>query len=440
MIPVLTSIMLDTRRALKDGSFPVRLRLTHQRQRKYYNTGYSLSEAEFSKVQTEKPKGKFKELQIAFQAIEQKAISIIRDLEVFTFEHFEKKYLNAAVKNDLFAAFEQQVKRLVEEGRVGTASSYESASLSLLAYLLKEPLSRNKGLSRAKAIEKKENLLKKRKPLAYASITVEFLSGYEKWMLQNGSSITTIGIYLRALRAIYNNAIAAGEVNMDLYPFGKRKYQIPSGRNVKKALTLADIEKIFSYEPFTENERRARDLWIFSYLCNGINVKDIARLKYKQLDQEKITFIRAKTERTSRQNVKAITAMRTTEIDEIIERWGNKPTYSDDYVFPFLEPGLSAERERARIQHATKTINKYIKRVAATVGIEKNVSTYTARHSFSTVLKRAGAPIELISESLGHSNLKTTESYLDSFEDDVKKQFAARLTDFRVADNNNKDV
>jgi len=431
MIPVLTSVMLDTRRALKDGSFPVRLRLTYQRQRKYYNTSYSLSEAAFSKVQVEKPKGKYKELQIAFQAIEQKAISIIRNLDGFTFEQFEKKYLSASVTNDVFAAFEQQIRKLAEEGRVGTASSYESASFSLLSYMHKEPLTRNKGLARAKAIEKRENLLKKRKPLAYSTITVDFLMGYEKWMLQNGSSITTIGIYLRALRAIYNNAIADGEVNAELYPFGKRKYQIPSGRNVKKALALTDIEKIFSYQPASDSEARARDLWIFSYLCNGINVKDIARLKYKQLDEEKITFIRAKTERTNRQNIKTITAMRTPEIDEIIKRWGNKPAFSDAYVFPLLEPGLSAERERAKIQHATKTINKYIKRVAAAVGIEKNVSTYTARHSFSTVLKRAGAPIELISESLGHSNLKTTENYLDSFEDNVKRQFTAQLTAFK---------
>ena len=98
-------------------------------------------------------------------------------------------------------------------------------------------------------------------------------------MLQHGNSITTIGIYLRALRAIYNNAIVEVEVNAELYPFGKRRYQIPSGRNLKNALTLAEIDKIFSYEPATEYEGRARDLWVFSHLCNGINVKDIALLK-----------------------------------------------------------------------------------------------------------------------------------------------------------------
>jgi len=46
------------------------------------------------------------------------------------------------------------------------------------------------------------------------------------------------------------------------------------------------------------------------------------------------------------------------------------------------------------------------------------------------VLKRSGAPIEFISESLGHNNLRTTESYLDSFEDDTKESFQRKLLDF----------
>jgi hypothetical protein len=51
----------------------------------------------------------------------------------------------------------------------------------------------------------------------------------------NGLSKSTIGIYLRPLRAIYNEAIEAGFAKGDKsYPFGRRKYQIPSGRNVKK--------------------------------------------------------------------------------------------------------------------------------------------------------------------------------------------------------------
>ncbi|NOQ25601.1 MAG: tyrosine-type recombinase/integrase [Bacteroidales bacterium] len=62
------------------------------------------------------------------------------------------------------------------------------------------------------------------------------------------------------------------------------------------------------------------------------------------------------------------------------------------------------------------------------IGINKNIITYTARHSFSTALKSSGVSIEFISESFGHSDLKTTEKCLDSFENDIKTEFVTKLT------------
>jgi integrase/recombinase XerD len=339
------------------------------------------------------------------RAIEERAAKVIAELPEFSFEAFDRKFLNRAAKDDVFSAFKTQVAKLLKEGRAGTASSYECAQKSIAAFFDKATL-------------------------PFSAVTPEFLRGYEQWMLSEGKSLTTVGIYLRTLRALYNDAISSGDARQELYPFGKRKYVTPSGRNVKKALVLKDIEKIFTYEPKHDGEARARDLWVFSYLCQGINVKDIARLRYRNLEEERITFIRAKTERTSRQSLKPITVVRTPEIDQIIARWGKKGAKPDDFIFGLLEPGLSPERELARVRNITKDINKYIKRIALAVSIEKNVSTYSARHSFSTILKRAGAPIELISEALGHSDLRTTESYLDSFEDKVKRKYSSALTAF----------
>ncbi len=65
-------------------------------------------------------------------------------------------------------------------------------------------------------------------------------------MLQDGNSLTTVGIYIRPLRALFNQAIRDGIIAPESYPFGKGRYQIPAGRNVKKALSLNDIEKILN--------------------------------------------------------------------------------------------------------------------------------------------------------------------------------------------------
>ncbi len=65
------------------------------------------------------------------------------------------------------------------------------------------------------------------------------------------------------------------------------------------------------------------------------------------------------------------------------------------------------------------------------LGIDKKLTTIVSRHTFSTQLKRSGATVEYIQESLGHTDKKTTENYLDSFDKEVKKQYANMLLNFK---------
>jgi site-specific recombinase XerD len=114
----------------------------------------------------------------------------------------------------------------------------------------------------------------------------------------------------------------------------------------------------------------------------------------------------------------------------IINKWGNKPGSADQYIFPIISKGLTPTQEYKKIQQATKMINRYAGRIAKQVGITQTVTSYTARHSFATVLKRSGASTEFIGESLGHSSMPTTENYLADFEFEEKKKWADKLTDF----------
>ena len=73
--------------------------------------------------------------------------------------------------------------------------------------------------------------------------------------------------------------------------------------------------------------------------------------------------------------------------------------------------------------------NRKLKKIAQGTGIAQ-LTTYTARHSFATVLKRGGAKTSYISESLGHSNLTVTENYLACFEKEERIRNARLLTNF----------
>ena len=211
------------------------------------------------------------------------------------------------------------------------------------------------------------------------------------------------------------------------YPFGRGRYEIQAGEGRKLALTLEQIGQIANYEDGTEATAKYRDYWLFLYLCNGINVADFVKLRYRDIVNGEICFVRQKTERTTKIR-KEIRVVVTERMQAIINRWGN-PSRPDSFIFPILDGQEDAMRRKMKTLYITRAINKRMKEVGEQLGIG-NISTYTARHSFATVLKRAGTNIAYISESLGHQDLKTTENYLASFEREERVKNAKLLTKF----------
>lgn len=402
---VTTSIFIDKWHPKKDGKCAVTIRVTHDRQKRYYPTEYALSPNEFAKVQGEKPRGQFKEISINLQAYKKKAAEIIERLPLFSFELFEKRYFtNNGASDTLTAAFELRTKEYKEAGRIGSAYTYNCAKVSLNKF---QP------------------------GVKFSNVSPGFLEKYETWMVTQGKSKATIGIYLRSLRSLFNDAIADGILLKDHYPFGKRKYEIPTGKNTKKALSLMEVGKIYDYQPEPgSSESVAKDYWFFLYLCNGMNVKDMALLRYKNIKGDVLEFERAKTARTKRE-AEPIRVMLNDDTKAIIQRQGNKKKDLETFVFPILRKGLSLERDHDLIQLKVHVLNTHMRKIAEKLGIKKDVTTYVARHSFATILQRSGVSIEFIGEALGHGSTKTTQSYLAGFEDDHKREISKALTAFK---------
>lgn len=247
-------------------------------------------------------------------------------------------------------------------------------------------------------------------------------------MVDRGRSITTVGIYLCSLRVILNLAKSNGIIRPEDYPFGRGKYVIPTGKNIKKALSKEEIKKIFEYPaaPGSPYER-AKDFWLFSYLCNGINIADIALLKWSDVSGKTIVFERTKTKRTKRNNPIKIVALRDKYKDEIIKKWGclGKP-----YLFGIIKEKDSPEMILKRIVQFVQTINKWMKRIGEDLKLDLKLTTYVASHSFATILVRGGAPLEMASQLLGHSSLQTTQRYFAGFDLDKQLEYTKALTDF----------
>ncbi len=406
-----TTIILDTRKVKNDNTYPIKLRVTFERKQQYYPTPHSLTSEDFERVMFSKKLNEAdKKLKLQISAFENKAVDIVKDLPFFSWHSFEKNYLsNRGAKDSVDSAFTERSTQLRSAGQIGTAVNYECAQKSLNTF---------------------------REGLKFADITPAFLRQYEQWMLLKGRSVTTISMYLRCLRTILNNAIDEGLITKEYYPFGKRRYEIPTSTNTKKALSMKDLSSIYNYkaEPGSMTER-AKEYWLFMYYGNGINVKDMCLLRYENIKDGNIVFERAKTARTKR-NVEAIRILFIDQLKTIVQKWGNERKSDKTFIFPVLEDGLTPERQRQLIQQLTGVINDHMKAIAKALKINSDCTTYAARHSFATVLQRSGAPTQFITQALGHSNVRTTQNYLAGFEDDSRKEVLRALTAFHSMETN----
>jgi integrase len=161
-----------------------------------------------------------------------------------------------------------------------------------------------------------------------------------------------------------------------------------------------------------------------------MNLKDIALLKYKDIENGKIEFYRAKTKTTSKSDIKPITVFLNDFTLSVIDKYGNPNKGRKNYVFDIVSNDMSAERKQKAIKNFTRFINQHIKTLCSDNKLPHNISTYWARHSFASNFIASGGSIVDIMESMGHSNNQTTQNYLRSFDSDTKKKLLTSLMDF----------
>ena len=335
---------------------------------------------------------KNKEIKIQLNFLELKAKSIVHSLPNFSFEAFVREFYNTSYKKveTLEGLYKSIIDEKMKNGNIGTAGSYQSCIRIMKLY--------------------KPNV-------SFIDLTPDFLKKFQNYMLGNNRSITTVGIYFRTLRAVINVAIQKKILHQDFYPFGRGKFIIPKSANPKRSLTNNEIQDFFNYVPKTNlsMEDRAKDFWILSYLCNGMNLKDILLLKKKDIKGEFLYFVREKTKNSS-SNPEFVEVPLLVEAERIINKW-RCSDLNNLYLFPFIKPEMTAINIFKTVQQFIKLTNKYTKLIGTSLGLPYILTTYWARHSFSKAMADSGQPIMYISKCLNHKKITTTQNYLNSFAD-----------------------
>ena len=249
-------------------------------------------------------------------------------------------------------------------------------------------------------------------------ISFIWLKKYEAWYLSKGNGINGLSVNLRTLRALMNLAIKQKKLSSTNYPF--KEYSIKGQETRKRAISREDLIKILQFQPQTQRQTRAKDYFLISFYLMGASFVDIAMLKIKNIIQDRIEYKRQKTG-------KLHSIPLSKPLFEIIDKYrGGKS--ENDFILNVVK-SVDPKIQLKQISDDLRRYNKSLKEIGKICEIESSISSYVARHSYATSAKKLGVPISVISESLGHTTEKTTQIYLDSFENDVVDKYHEMIID-----------
>lgn len=240
--------------------------------------------------------------------------------------------------------------------------------------------------------------------------TPERLKEYEDWLAGQQSSPNTISTYMRTLQAVYNRWMSPGIEGYNPVLFKDVYTKVES--RTKRALTAEQMEQLRNtdFSVLTLRQQQVLTYFLLMFMLRGMPFIDLAHLRKSDLRNRRITYRRHKTGKLMVVDVPP-DAMR------LLQKYRDKT--DSEYLFPLLHGGLFMEEHHHRYQEILRHFNRELARLMKLLLPGVSVSSYTARHTWATLAYHSGVPVGLISQSLGHSSIRVTMTYLKPFDAEV---------------------
>lgn len=240
--------------------------------------------------------------------------------------------------------------------------------------------------------------------------TPERLKEYEDWLAGQQSSPNTISTYMRTLQAVYNRWMSPGIEGYNPVLFKDVYTKVES--RTKRALTAEQMEQLRNtdFSVLTLRQQQVLTYFLLMFMLRGMPFIDLAHLRKSDLRNRRITYRRHKTGKLMVVDVPP-DAMR------LLQKYRDKT--DSEHLFPLLHGGLFMEEHHHRYQETLRHFNRELARLMKQLLPGVSVSSYTARHTWATLAYHSGVPVGLISQSLGHSSIRVTMTYLKPFDAEV---------------------
>ena len=238
--------------------------------------------------------------------------------------------------------FTQQIQKLKNDNRRGTARNYSKTLKSLKAFM-------------------------KNTDSTFNIVTEQFVESYNTFLIQRGVVRNTISFYMRIFRSVYNKAVTQ-KIIEQTFPF--KNVYTGVDRTRKRAVTETVISQLLSIDLKKSKALQfARDLFIFSFYARGMAFVDIVYLKKSNIQNGYITYVRHKTGQE-------LTIRIETRLQNIINQYEKKDS-------PYLFPILNTEDENkaySQYEIALNYYNRQLKRLSKLLEPNINLSSYTPKH------------------------------------------------------------
>ncbi len=410
----------------KKGEYAVRMRVNKERLRKYFtlkmfagDDAWDVQNERFiimryAKTEEQKAENeRRKQYNYNLERYKVRAQEIIdgfeRERVDWTLNQFEDAFLNKTKQGKVKAFLEAHIQTLKETGHIGNADCYSAILRVLEGY---------------------DSKFGKR---VFSEIDIKYVKGFDVYLQKRGCCGNSRKYYFKSLRAILNKAIQEKEATDKSYPFGRGGFQVGSleEETAKRYLKDEYMQKLKNCRSIVPRFEYARQLFLFSYYCYGMSFVDMAYLRgsnvEKHDDGEYIVYKRHKIKHHKK--VKPIRIKITDEIRALLgELCAGSPTM-DDFLVPIVSiAGYEGEQLHTHIRNRYHKYNNYLAELAKEFGItDIKLTTYVARHTMAMTLQKNKTPREVISQMLGHSDLSTTNTYLDCFDSSVINEAAKVL-------------
>lgn len=288
-----------------------------------------------------------------------------------------------------------------------------------------DTLIKNNRAGNARVNQQALNVLDKEKSLdiPFTKLDYVFLKQMESAMLSRGTKLNSIGVYMRALRAVYNQAINADLVEYTYYPF--RKYKIKKETTLPHPISQVEMQRYFNLD--IPNTSTLYESWLLGkliFMLGGINAADLFQLTEKNLKNGRVIYKRSKTKKLY--SIKLLP-----QAEEILNYFGAKNCST--LIGWLSEEELKNKTRRPYfLQQKMHLLNNHLKKIGVMIGSKEPLRSYTFRYTIANLCKQMGYDVQLIAELLGHSyGNKVTGIYLEPYDkslvDEMNERVAKRI-------------